>query len=115
MNKDVKELWLTALRSGEYEQGHGNLRNGDKFCCLGVLCDLAVKHSGLPIEVMLANGRLMGYDECFIYPPTSVIIWSGIESFNGRFTVNGKEDFLDVLNDSEFSFAQIADVIEREF
>lgn len=44
MNKEVKEKWLAALRSGSYKQGRGVLReqcqDGDKFCCLGVLCDI---------------------------------------------------------------------------
>lgn len=30
---------VTALRSGDYKQGTGVLRSGDKFCCLGVACD----------------------------------------------------------------------------
>lgn len=32
---------MKALRSGEYEQGHGQLcKDGKKWCCLGVLCNL---------------------------------------------------------------------------
>lgn len=31
-----KALWVAALRSGEYEQGRGNLHDKGKFCCLGV-------------------------------------------------------------------------------
>jgi len=42
MNKRVKRLWLKELRSGEYEQGKGTLRqkgqkNDYAYCCLGVL------------------------------------------------------------------------------
>jgi hypothetical protein len=38
MDKDVKEQWLTALRSGEYKQCIGELKNpGGEHCCLGVL------------------------------------------------------------------------------
>lgn len=40
MNQEVKEKWVRALRSGEYKQGGGVLRSGDRFCCLGVLCDI---------------------------------------------------------------------------
>lgn len=52
MKPEVKEAWINALRSGEYKQGRGTLhqrgtedREGapDKFCCLGVLCDLAYR------------------------------------------------------------------------
>lgn len=33
--------WLGALRSGEYEQGRGLLRESEEaFCCLGVACDV---------------------------------------------------------------------------
>ena len=40
MNKDIKEQWLTALRSGEYRQCIGELRNSlGEHCCLGVLLE----------------------------------------------------------------------------
>ena len=48
MNKEVKQAWIKALRSGEYEQGTGYLRSEDnKFCCLGVLCDIMKDRLGL--------------------------------------------------------------------
>ena len=40
MKKSIKKLWLKALRSGGYEQGKGQLRNDNKYCCLGVLADV---------------------------------------------------------------------------
>jgi hypothetical protein len=40
MKKEIRDRWVTALRSGEYEQGRHDLRRGDEFCCLGVLCDV---------------------------------------------------------------------------
>lgn len=33
--------WVAALRSGKYKQGVGGLRRDDRFCCLGVLCEIA--------------------------------------------------------------------------
>ena len=33
--------WIAALRSGAYKQGRDSLKRGDRFCCLGVACDLA--------------------------------------------------------------------------
>lgn len=34
--------WLEALESGKFEQGQNCLRSGDnKFCCLGVACELS--------------------------------------------------------------------------
>jgi hypothetical protein len=44
LDPEVKAAWLQALRSGEYEQGTETLRTyEDTYCCLGVLCELAVQ------------------------------------------------------------------------
>lgn len=40
MNEKIKKKWVDALRSGKYKQGREQLRDGDKFCCLGVLCEV---------------------------------------------------------------------------
>lgn len=40
MNPGIKASWLEALRSGRYQQGQGQLRWENSFCCLGVLCDI---------------------------------------------------------------------------
>jgi hypothetical protein len=44
MNAEIKQKWLAALRSGEYQQGKSALRRDEdgqrRYCCLGVLCDL---------------------------------------------------------------------------
>ncbi len=32
MNKRIKQLWVDALRSGEYAKGKGALRANGKFC-----------------------------------------------------------------------------------
>jgi hypothetical protein len=38
MPAEIKEKWLSALRSGEYQQGFGSLCDGrGGYCCLGVL------------------------------------------------------------------------------
>ena|SRR6185312_5054794 len=45
MDAELKQKWIDALRSGQYEQGNGQLRTqDDKFCCLGVLCDIINPH-----------------------------------------------------------------------
>jgi len=41
MSPELKAKWVSALRSGAYQQGHGTLRRGDAFCCIGVLCDVS--------------------------------------------------------------------------
>ena len=47
MKTEIKQKWVDALRSGEYEKGKWYLTRRDEgkemFCALGVLCDLAIK------------------------------------------------------------------------
>lgn len=52
MKEYVRDLWIAALRSGEYAQAHGTFvdtTRGDpgtseaKYCCLAVLTDVAIK------------------------------------------------------------------------
>ena len=40
MDPDLKNKWITALRSGDYRQGFLFLRYDECFCSLGVLCDV---------------------------------------------------------------------------
>ena len=48
MDRELKDRWLDALKSGEYEQGTGSLMfeddsygpYGSRYCCLGVLLDI---------------------------------------------------------------------------
>lgn len=40
MDAEIKAKWVAALRSGKYAQGNAGLRNGNRFCCLGVLADV---------------------------------------------------------------------------
>lgn len=41
MDRKLREDWVTALRSGKYQQGQGKLKDGTDYCCLGVLCDVS--------------------------------------------------------------------------
>src|SRR4051812_34484552 len=46
--KEHRDIWVKALRSGEYKQTKGALHTADgAFCCLGVACDLALKAGAL--------------------------------------------------------------------
>lgn len=40
MNKQIKRLWVKALKSGKYKQTKESLRDRKGYCCLGVLCDI---------------------------------------------------------------------------
>lgn len=36
-DKEMGQKWIAALRSGQYKQGFGHLKNQDCYCALGVL------------------------------------------------------------------------------
>jgi len=40
MDQKLKKLWISALSSGKFEKGKGSLNRENKFCCLGVLCEI---------------------------------------------------------------------------
>lgn len=126
MNQEIKKLWVDALRSGRYEQGVGVLRDrADKYCCLGVLCELAVEANVLEraepdIEgVYSYHGPLAGSDDSsVILLPVSVMHWAGLEG-SAEVLVRsesrwGGERLLSGLNDSGETFEYIASVIEEE-
>lgn len=117
MNPEIKKRWLKALRSGDYKQGRRCLRTKDRFCCLGVLCDLYAKETGKKWE---SGGRMFGNQETV---PIEVQEWSGLKDDNPWLTPSLKvEDdegvtfchSLAELNDSGQSFKQIASVISKQ-
>jgi len=98
MNKKWKKKWIKALLSGEYTQGYGYLKTLDnKYCCLGVLCDIVA-----PNEWNICN-RHMGQG-C---TPDHIITEKVILPFHARST-------LVTLNDEKrHSFQEIANWIDK--
>lgn len=133
MNPEIKELWLAALRSGEYTQTQSALAANGSYCCLGVLCEVAAQQ-GVPVAVQPVavhdGNTFKSYDGETGILPNSVRGWAGLE--NGNPLTNVKryvtrnpyegdelEDIelnfsLAELNDEGWSFADIADIIERD-
>jgi hypothetical protein len=111
MNPQIKQKWVDALRSGDYQQGRNYLRTDNGFCCLGVLCDLYGKENN--VEWNLANnGHNYEFQDMESYLPSSVRKWAGVEGCNPH--INDGESTLVRLNDSGSTFEQIADVIEEQ-
>ena len=140
MKKDIKDEWVRRLRSGDYEQGQGYLRFGDKYCCLGVLCDMAVE-AGVIVETYSSLEKVssFGRDGADLQTqmlPISVAKWSGLmgtpavtqegteirihadlpydiprEDPENGWILTEKQDLME-LNDDEISFKEIATVIE---
>lgn len=86
MNREVIQQWVTALESGEYRQTTGTLRNiaedgTPQYCCLGVLCDLAVKANVItePDHSVYRSYYGEGNESSSSDLPLSVRNWAGLE------------------------------------
>jgi len=83
MNPEVKKKWLEALRSGEYKQGIGALRNTNAskgivtHCCLGVLCDIHSKETKTEWSFVRSLEKYFGNSATL---PEEVQRWSEIET-----------------------------------
>jgi hypothetical protein len=135
MDQQIKAEWVAALRSGEYEQGVQLLRQGDQFCCLGVLCDLHRKAHQKEGENDTVNSWFPTIDPemdnapCFSYRygnttslPDVVIDWCGLYSCDPPVQrIVCPQDYdvtedgtLSSFNDKGLTFDQIADIIEEQ-
>ena len=134
MNSEVKQKWIDALRSGKYEQCSGKLRGANGYCCLGVLCDLYAQEHDTQWEFRgygehgdETNPQPMDYwyfEDRSEYLPESVMDWAGLKTPNPnvRIDVEDNEDednwyYQDEIanvNDSGYSFNQIAEVIQQQ-
>lgn len=109
MNAEVKTEFVAALRSGRYSQTKLVLRNGDKFCSSGVLCDLHAKKFG----GRWIHDTYLGSEAT---APNKVLAWAGIKPFASKLTdVKGNRRTLEGCNDNGLSFAEIADLIEKQW
>jgi hypothetical protein len=115
VNQYIKERWIEELRSGKYRQGNGLLNDGEgNYCCLGVLCELAVADGVIEEPTDLPHQRGLSYDGSNALTPQLVQEWAGLRF---RTPVVRWGDEYDVavttLNDEGVTFAEIADVLER--
>lgn len=120
MNKEVKALWTAALRSGKYEQGRSFLCTADsdgerRYCCLGVLCALAVI-AGAAEEEEVTDGGVIPYDENTEVLPPGVTVWAGLSTDNPFVVTHpeGLPESLAALNDDGLTFARMADLIDEQ-
>ena len=129
MNPEVKQKWIDALRSGKYEQGSEKLRTVTGYCCLGVLCDLYSQEHNTQWEFRgIEETNLQPMDYWYFgdqseFLPESVMDWAGLKTPNPNVRIDvedGDEDnwyYQDEIanvNDSGYSFNQIAEVIQQQ-
>lgn len=107
MNPTVKTKFVAALRSGKYRQCSGHLfldtqgtGKPDKFCALGVLCDIHRKEVG--------HRPIVGdaYYRHSITLPRNVERWAGLAS-------DAECKIMELNDKKSWSFKQLAAYIER--
>ena len=104
--KQNRNKWIAALRSGDYRQATGSLRLNDSFCCLGVACDISGLGTWIDHDTFRVSGR---GDMALGCLPPAVAQWLGLHSATGEF--NDAES-LAHYNDDGASFEEIAQMIE---
>ena len=120
MKKEIADKWIKALRSGQYKQGLNYLNeNNTNFCCLGVLCEIALSE-GLNISKVGKLKCQPAPEESYIYEYNgdmqnlhiSIIVWGDmhIDKSINEHTCIGE---LISMNDNQgCSFEEIAKFIE---
>ncbi len=102
MNQEAKKLWLDELKA--VEQARGCLRDGNRFCVAGALCNAYVKETG---KLHWHYDWLANYDRSWVaVPPLEVIEWAEIPT--------ALLDNLMGLNDGGTGFEKLAKMIEEE-
>lgn len=129
MKKEVLSKWIEALRSGDYTRGEGYLcrtdDDGDELhCCLGVLCELAIK-DGVKITKAYRDEdeTIVSFNDYQDFLPEEVATWAGLPHKNPSVEHLSGGDFEDFelteplsdLNDQGYSFQQIAEILETNW
>lgn len=120
MKKEIKEKWIDALRSGEYTQTQGSLRNENGYCCLGVLCDLYTKEHNLKWDShysSFAERTVYQLEDYQNLPPSSVLTWAGLNQQDPYVKYVDKDsneikETLSKLNDTGKTFLDISEYID---
>jgi len=112
MKQEIKKRWVAALRSGEYRQGKIQLKKENKFCCLGVLCDIVKDELNLSwvTHPNMSPPTIAG--EFLVLP---CIVSKYVELADTSVQYQGERRFLEYLNDTEnLPFDKLALLIEEQ-
>jgi hypothetical protein len=110
INENMKKV-LVALRSGEYKQTQYRLQDSGGHCCLGVMCEVYEKETGVKLPRDGVSGFIVGSN---LNKFPLVKSWVGLHE-DIVADVNANIDLLVGMNDTfNNSFDEIADFIETE-
>jgi len=120
MNADIKTKWVASLRSGQYKPGRDELRTPMQdgtfcYCPLGVLVDIARIEGEEWAEASLRCGHVLG---------PAALAWSGLKDSEPSLRLSTfvllearhlHSHYITAMNDDgNYTFAQIADLIEEQ-
>jgi hypothetical protein len=115
--RELIQEWVRRLRSGDYRQGGGALHNAedDTFCCLGVLCEIAVEEKVIPPPTLDRDRYVYAGSPSIL--PTEVSEWFYDLTWIrvGSIGKLDRGEYLTVLNDNKESFKSIAHVVEEQY
>lgn len=127
MNKEIKEKWVKALRSGKFPQSTMALKRvtekGEGYCCLGVLCEVFRKETGKGEWVRSDMAERVdflveGHTETN-FLPRAVMEWAGLSMSDpelepsSQYVVEG-DMTASMANDKvKLTFAEIADLVAK--
>lgn len=106
MNQEIKQKWCEALRSGKYEQGTGELCANNRYCCIGVLCEIL----NIPSEIIDYN-NIATRRPFKLYNNLRFNLSKEHKEQIGL--TDSEENILINANDAGDTFAKIADYIEK--
>lgn len=103
--------WIKALRSGDYRQTIDKLADKEGYCCLGVLCEVAIKNGFQIVKEFDEINSRYQYDGNYSDLPDQLLELfeeAGIDELR----INGS--YAQTLNDSHgCTFEEIAGMIEK--
>lgn len=121
MDAAIAAMWRTDLLSKEYQQGIGTLaRKNGQFCCLGVLCEQAVRAGIVTRKLVDLRYQYTAVNDAGDCEggvlPKAVMEWAGMKSDNGKYYFDGVTRSLAEDNDDRgTSFETLAAFIEKNF
>lgn len=118
MNKlpvDIKKKWVDALRSGKYEQGREYLCDGDRYCCLGVLQKELDGCTTPMYDDSQLPSMTWAYEHGLVEDPSDREEWNPrVKVVFDDFDFDGHVQLSELNDSGDFSFNQIADLIEEQ-
>lgn len=118
MKETIKNLWVKALRSGEYKQGVELLcfssSKYTSYCCLGVLCEVMIKE-GMKIEIKEGDDGAKRYNGQAHDLPVSIQSATGMQTRVGLIAPGATRSLVQMNDFEGMSFEELAGVIERNW